>query len=85
MCLDGIGKKAVEDILNLYDVKRDAVQALKTYKPKGKKAVNSISYLLDLLNLVKTKPYAVIKKIGQHFIDKYKISVQNLSKSGRIV
>ena len=73
MCLDGIGKKAVEDILNLYDVKRDAVQALKTYKPKGKKAINSINYLLDLLNLVKTKPYAVIKKIGQHFIDKYKI------------
>lgn len=73
MCLDGIGKKATENILDLYDIKRDAVQALKSYKPKGRKANDSINFLLDLLNLVKTKPYAVIKKIGQYFIDKFKI------------
>lgn len=73
MCLSGIGKSAVSDIMDLYDVKRDAVQAIKLYKPKGVKASNSIAFLLDLLNLVKTKPYAVIKKIGQYFIDKFKI------------
>lgn len=72
-CLDGIGKKAIEEILNLFEVKRDAVQAINTYKAKTAKARESVEFLRDLLTLVKTKPYAVVSKIGYYFIDKYKL------------
>lgn len=77
--LDGIGDGAVKDIMYFYDVKRDAVDALTTYKPKSKKAQASIKFFLDLMNMVTTKPYDIIDKVGNFFIDKY--TLENTPKS----
>lgn len=72
-CLDGVGKKAIEDILYVFDVKGNANDALASYKAKTKKAADSIEFLKDLIGLVNTKPYAVVSKIGEHFIEKLKL------------
>lgn len=66
--LDGIGKKAVEDLMNLMDVYSDAVSALENYNPRTKKAKESIAFLFGILNLIDKKPTAVLNKIADYYI-----------------
>lgn len=70
--LEGVGKKAQEDILNLFDIKGNALDALKSYQAKTQKAANSVSFLITLIRLAETKPYGVVKNIGEYFINKLK-------------
>ena len=79
LTLDGIGQKAVEDILNLYDVKRSATVALSLYNPKGQKAIESKKFMLELLNLTASRPYQIVDKAAYYFIGKYKL--ENTPKS----
>lgn len=79
LTLEGVGKTAVEDIMYLYDVKRDAVDALTAYYPKSKKSGDSVKFMLDLLNLATTRPYDIVEKAAYYFINKY--ALENTPKS----
>lgn len=79
LTLEGVGKTAVEDIMYLYDVKRDAVDALTAYHPKSKKSGDSVKFMLDLLNLATVRPYDIVEKAAYYFINKY--ALENTPKS----
>lgn len=68
--LEGIGKKAQDDILNLFDIKGNSIDALRSYQGKTQKSRDSVAFLLNLLRLADTKPYGVVKTISEHFINK---------------
>lgn len=68
--LEGVGKKAVEDLMNLMDVYSDAISALENYNPRTKKAKESVAFLLGILNLIDKKPTAVLNKIAEYYISK---------------
>ena len=69
--LDGVGNKAIDDLLMLLDVKQNALEALKSYTPNRKKTKESIDFFINLLNLINDKPTAVLNKICDFYIDKY--------------
>lgn len=64
--LDGIGKKAIEELLSLYDVRKDVLDTLKNYKAKTKRAQESVDFFIDVLNLIDEKPTGVLKKVAAY-------------------
>ena len=66
--LDGVGAKAVNDLVAIMDTSQDAVEALQSYSPRTKKAKESLSILLSTLNLIDRKPTAVLNKIAEYYI-----------------
>lgn len=68
--LDGIGKKAQEELLTLYDARKDVLDTLKNYKAKTKRAQESVNFFIDVLNLIDEKPTGVLKKVAKYHEDK---------------
>lgn len=71
--LEGVGKKTIDDLMDLMDVYVDVVPTLENYTPKTKKAKESIAFLYGILNLIDKKPTAVLNKIAEYYISKLEL------------
>lgn len=77
--LDGIGKKAIKDITDIYDVSRSIVDTLAKYRPKGRKANDSITFLFNFLSNVDN--YDALETVIKYFSNKYIIENTDESKT----
>lgn len=68
--LEGVGKKTIDDLMNLMDLQGDAVEVLKNCSVKSSKARSSLSFLLGILSIIDKKPTAVLNKIADYYIAK---------------
>ncbi|MEG1870866.1 MAG: ATP-dependent helicase, partial [Peptostreptococcaceae bacterium] len=68
--LDGIGKKTIEELISLHDVKKDALDTLKSYQAKTARSKVSIEFFINILKLIDEKPTGVLRKIASYHIDR---------------
>lgn len=68
--LEGVGKKTIEDLMNLMDFKGDAIEVLRECKVRSSKTRESLSFLYGILNIIDKKPTAVLNKIADYYIKK---------------
>lgn len=68
--LEGVGKKTIDDLMNLMDLKGDAIEVLRDCNVRSSKARESLSFLLGILSIIDKKPTAVLNKIADYYITK---------------
>lgn len=64
--MDGIGDKAIDNMIQELEIKGDIRKVIKEFKPPNKTIANSLQKLYNMVNVISDKPYDVLKPIVNH-------------------